>query len=232
MSRQQRIWAIVQARMSSRRLPGKVLSPIGGRPMLGHLLDRLERVDEIDGVCVATSEESSDEPVVVFCGTRATPCYRGNLANVAERMLAAANAHDADAFVRINGDSPLLDPRIVTQAVELFRRDLPDLVSNVVVRTFPKGQSVEVVKTSTLRAALPRFGGADEAEHVTLHFYRNGQNFRIVSFERDDNLSALQLSVDTEDDLERIRDIVAHFERPALSYGLDEVLHLLKDRVL
>jgi spore coat polysaccharide biosynthesis protein SpsF len=230
--RRLRIWAIVQARMSSQRLPGKVLAPINGQPMIGHLLDRLDRSEGIDGLCVATSESISDEPIVAFCRSRGTPCYRGNLDNVAVRVLGAAEAHDADAFVRISGDSPLLDPRLVTRAAELFRASLPDLVSNVVVRTFPKGQSVEVVNTSTMRAALPGFRDADEAEHVTLHFYRNREDFRIVSFAHNNDVSHVQLSVDTEDDLSRMRDLVARFERPAWSYDLDEVLQMRKDHAL
>jgi spore coat polysaccharide biosynthesis protein SpsF len=198
--------------------------------MLGRLLDRLGHVRGIDGVCVATSDAPSDDSIAAFCAANATRCYRGQLDNVAARLLKVATELKADAFVRVNGDSPLLDPELVTQAIDLFRSKMPDLVSNVVVRTFPKGQSVEVIDTARMRAALPYFNGSDEYEHVTAHFYRNAVRFRIVSFERAENVSSLQLSVDTEDDLARVRNIYARFERPPWSYGVDEIIGMLKER--
>jgi spore coat polysaccharide biosynthesis protein SpsF len=225
-----RVWAIIQARMSSRRLPGKVLAPIDGRPMLGYLLDRLAHSRGLDGVCVATSDSISDDPIAAFCTSQLIPCYRGALDDVVARLVAAAEQSNADAFVRISGDSPLLDPDLVTQAVALFRGKVPDLVSNVVIRTFPKGQSVEVINTSTMRTTLPRLVGADEHEHVTLHFYRNRKDFRVVSFERDIDASHIQLSVDTQEDLFRVQELLSRFKRPHWSYGVDEVLGMLKDQ--
>ena len=216
--------------MSSRRLPGKVLAPVDGRPMLMYLLERLGRGVGVDGMSVATSNLASDDPIAAFCGAHGIRCYRGELQNVAARLLAAAELNNADAFVRISADSPLLDRALVTRAVELYRGAVPDLVSNVVVRTFPKGQSVEVINTASLRAALPLFDSVDEYEHVTLHFYRNRKNFRVASFEADGDLSNLQLSVDTPEDLECVRGLVARFKRPHWNYGLDEIVGMLKDR--
>jgi spore coat polysaccharide biosynthesis protein SpsF len=225
-----RIWAIVQARMSSRRLPGKVLAPLDGQPMLGCLIDRLSHARGLEGICVATSNTPSDDPIAAFCDAHAICCHRGELDDVAARLLAVAKELDADGFVRVNGDSPLLDLDLVTQAAEWFRRDVPDLVSNVLVRTFPKGQSVEVVNRSTMETALAHFGGAEEREHVTLHFYRNAERFRIVSFEHAGNVSHLQLSVDTAEDLLRVRDLYARFKRPHWSYGVDEIIEMLGDQ--
>jgi spore coat polysaccharide biosynthesis protein SpsF len=216
--------------MSSRRLPCKVLAPIDGRPMLMYLLERLARGRGLDGVSVATSDLASDDPIATFCGAHGIHCYRGELENVAARLLAAAERNNADAFVRISADSPLLDQALVTHAVELYRGAALDLVSNVVVRTFPKGQSVEVVNTASLRAALPLFDSVDESEHVTLHFYRNRKNFRVASFEAGGDLSNVGLSVDTAEDLACVRGLVARFKRPHWSYGLDEIVGMLKDR--
>src|SRR5690606_3770927 len=159
------ILAIVQARFSSRRLPGKVLAPVAGKPMLAWLLERLAHVEGLDEICVATSRDVSDDAVATFCRAESIDCHRGSLEGVAARLLEAAETRGADAFVRVNGDSPLLDPRIVSRAVSLYRKFEPDLVSNVLVRSFPKGQSVEVVRTATLKSALDDIADAEDREH-------------------------------------------------------------------
>src|SRR6266852_6355172 len=111
------IGAFVQARMSSRRLPGKVLRPIDGKPVLLYVLERLERCRTLDSVLVATSVDPSDDAVEEICHRRGTPCCRGPLDDVAGRFLAAARERDVDGFVRVSGDSPLLDQRLVDEAV-------------------------------------------------------------------------------------------------------------------
>lgn len=202
--------------------------PLAGQPMLGWLLDRLERCNALDGVCLATSDETSDDPVAAFCTSRGVNCYRGELDNVALRMLRAAETMKAEAIVRISGDSPLIDGAIVAEAVTLYRREKPDLASNVVVRTFPKGQSVEVLNVESLRTALPRFDSGGDNEHVTTYFYRNVGDFRIASVERSVNHSAAQLSVDTAQDFVRMARLIGRFTRPHWTYGVDELLGMLE----
>ncbi len=202
--------------------------PLAGQPMLGWLLDRLEHCDALDGICLATSAEPSDDPVATFCTSRSVNCYRGELENVAVRMLHAAETMKADAIVRISGDSPLMDSMVVAEAVSLYRREKPDLASNVVVRTFPKGQSVEVLNVETLRAALPRFDSAGDDEHVTTYFYRNAGHFRIAALQRKANHSAVQLSVDTAEDFARAARLIGRFTRPHWTYGVDELITMLE----
>ena len=214
--------------MSSRRLPGKVLMPLAGKPMLGWMIERLEHCDALDGLCVATSAEASDDAVATYCATCGVVCYRGELDDVARRLLRAADTMRADAIVRISGDSPLLDASVVSDAVALYRRALPDLASNVVVRTFPKGQSVEVLNVNTLRAALPDFDGAGDNEHVMTYFYGNADRFRIASLQRDANASTIQLSVDTAEDFARVARLIGRFTRPHWTYGVDELLGMLE----
>src|SRR4051794_2173021 len=112
--------AVVQARSGSTRLPGKVLREVGGRPLLAYLLERLEHAVLIDGVVVATSDDASDDSVVAFCRTVGADCHRGPVADVAGRILGAVRERDLDAFVRISGDSPLLDQGLVDRAVALL----------------------------------------------------------------------------------------------------------------
>ena len=146
---------IVQARMSSDRLPGKVLAPISGRPLLGHLLDRLGRVRGALGPVVATSDRSEDDAIESFCASVTVPCHRGSRDDVALRLEEAAAEAGADAIARVCADSPVLDPALVVEAIETFEVAQPDLVTNTFPRTYPKGQSVEVIDVDALRALRP-----------------------------------------------------------------------------
>ncbi|MCA1999825.1 MAG: NTP transferase domain-containing protein [Hyphomicrobiales bacterium] len=219
-----RVVAIVQARWSSARLPGKVVRVLAGRPLLGHLLGRLRRVNGLDGIAIATSDAPSDDPVAAFAAREGIPCHRGPLEDVATRMLGAARASGADAFVRISGDSPLLDPDIVAQALRLFGDARPDLVSNVVRRTFPKGQSVEIVRVETFARLLPRFGAGEDREHVTPFLYRNPNLCRIVGFEREPPAGEVQLSIDTEEDFEAVERLIHALGPEADAAGLETLL--------
>jgi spore coat polysaccharide biosynthesis protein SpsF len=226
MKRQQRIGAIVQARMTSRRLPGKSLRPLGGKPMLQYVLESLTQLDELAGTLVATSTEPSDDPIAEFCGRFATPCFRGSLDNVAERFLEAARTHSFSAFVRVSGDSPLLDPRLVTRAIDLFRESDADLATNVFPRTFPAGMSVEVIKSETFERVVPKLSEPDDREHVTSFFYRNATDFQIASFVREVPLRDVHLAVDTPEHFEFVARLVGSMNRPHWDYAVDDILRL------
>jgi len=195
--------AIVTARYSSRRFPGKVLHKLHGRPMLAHTLDRLKSVDQLDEILVATSSDVSDEAIAEFAQASGFPAWRGQLDDVLGRLQAAASAHNADAIVRISGDSPLLDPNLIRAVLELFIRDRPDLATNVFPRSFPKGQSVEVVSRDALERLAYQARLAEDREHVTRYAYSNPGRFSIRNFVAETSRPELQLSVDTPADLDR-----------------------------
>jgi spore coat polysaccharide biosynthesis protein SpsF len=189
-------------------LPGKVLLPMLGRPMLAHLLDRLRTIDALAGIVVATSLLPSDNPVAEFARAERVDVWRGALDDVLGRVAGAAAANRASAVVRISGDSPLLDPRIVRHAIELFGKVPADLVTNVFPRSFPRGQSVEVLS----REALDRVAGeaiADEdREHVTRFLYAHPDRFTIVNFRHQPPRPELQLSVDSREDFYRAEELL------------------------
>src|SRR5260221_236269 len=174
-----RVGAVIQARFSSQRLPGKVLRALCGKPLLAHLVDRLRRSAVLDTIAVATSTEPSDDAVAAFCASAGIACERGALDDVLGRIQAAARALQLDGIVRVSGDSPLLDPSLVRQTVKLFRRGGWDLVTNVQVRSFPKGQSVEVIAAEALDRVAVKAGAPAEREHVTPYFYAHPELFRI-----------------------------------------------------
>ena len=209
-----RIGALVQARMSSARLPGKVLLPLAGRPALAWLVERLEHAEGLDAIAIATSTEASDDPVAAWCAASGVPCHRGPLDDVARRMLDAARAERLDAFVRVNGDSPLLDQRLVGRGVALMRDSGADLVTNVAERTFPHGQSVEVVRTDTFARLVAGDLDADEREHVTLALYRRAAGLAIVSFTSGESAGDRRQVLDTPADAARLEALFAGLERP------------------
>jgi spore coat polysaccharide biosynthesis protein SpsF (cytidylyltransferase family) len=218
------IIAVIQVRLNSSRLPGKAMRGLRGRTILGHVVDRLRQCRTLDGLWIATSTDPADDAVAAFAESEGVNLHRGSLDDVASRLLTAALAADADALVRINADSPLIDPAIVDRAVTLYRRERPDLVSNVLRRTFPKGQSVEVISVSALARAHQEMTSAEEREHVTPWFYANPARVRIVGFESASPREAMQLSVDTAEDLRRIEAILSRLSEPAAAHGLDAIL--------
>jgi spore coat polysaccharide biosynthesis protein SpsF len=191
---------IVQARLSSARLPGKVLRPLAGRPLLGRLLDRLQLAKRAAEIIVATSVEKDDDQIAHFCAKSGVRCFRGPLADVAERLAGAAESVGAPAFVRVSGDSPFMSPVLVDEVITLYQAHDVDLATNVQVRTFPAGLSVEAIRLGALRRAQ-KLMLAGEAEHVTQAFYRRPRDFRIANLASGQEWGGIHLSVDTPESL-------------------------------
>lgn len=225
-----RVGVVVQARMSSRRVPGKVLREVGGKPMLQYLLESLEQCRELDDLCVATSVEPSDDAVAAWCHDRGLPCVRGPLDDVAARFLLAVKERGLDAFVRVCGDSPLLDWRLVDKAVSLFRVGECTMVSNIQTRSYPKGQSVEVLDACMYKNAYDLMLEVDDLEHVTRLLYTQAGICNIASFCCEDDCASVQLSVDTHEDMAVFEALVAKMDRPHWEYGWRQVLALLEDQ--
>jgi spore coat polysaccharide biosynthesis protein SpsF len=180
-----------------------------GRATLEYLLEALGHCARLDGLVVATSIDASDDATAALAQRCNTPCFRGPLEDVALRMLRAGEQHAADAIVRISGDSPLLDPALVDQAVDLFRAGHVDLVTNVHPRSFPKGQSVEVIALAALRRAVTSMSRPEDREHVTTHLYAHPAGFSMRSFAADPPRPEVQLSIDDAADFRRCAAILA-----------------------
>lgn len=199
------IGAIIQARMSSRRLPGKVLLPLAGKPLLQHVINALQKIPSLAGIVVATSSEESDNSVADYCGQNSIAYFRGSLTNVAQRFLQALEQQGWDAALRVSADSPMLNWRLVEEAVAMFASGKWDIVTNVFPRSYPHGQSVEIISRAALQQAYPKFSTPEESEHVTPYFYAHAANWRIDSIISPQDRSREQLSIDTPEDFERIQ---------------------------
>ena len=223
-----RIAAIIQARMGSSRLPGKVLRSVAGKPLLQYLLERLAHCQELNGIIVATSESEEDLPIVDFCSNLGVVCERGSLNNVADRFRSVAAVHALDAFVRVSGDSPLLDITILRQCLSRFTTQDIDVVTNVFPRTFPRGQSSEVVKTSSFNRAYRLMSKPDDFEHVTQIFYRHPDTFQIENVRCEQDYADVHLAVDAQRDLELFDAIVKNMTRPHWQYVLADIAELYR----
>ena len=223
------IGAIIQARTSSRRLPGKVLATLAGKPMLEHLIAGLRQASELDLLVLATSAEQGDDPIAAFAGRLGLPCHRGPLADVAGRFREAAGEHGLDGFVRVNGDSPLLDYRLVDRAVSMFRSGEFDLVTNVLPRTFPTGQSVEVLDARFFAALYELLEDPQDLENVTPYIYRHRDRYRVGTFESDPAYPGVRMAVDTEDDLARVESMLDRMAKPHWEYGVDALVSLYRE---
>ena len=174
---------LVAVRMSSSRLPAKALMKFGGETTIGCVVSAANAAHGTGGVVVATSDQPSDDAIVEWCSLRGVQVYRGDLDNVAGRMLAAAANFGASSFVRISGDSPMLDPTLITHAVSEFTSKNVDLVTNVNPRSFPPGQSVEVIRTQTCERLLESEKLVEgDLEHVTPILYRNEGEIAVSRF--------------------------------------------------
>ncbi|HVN96943.1 MAG TPA: NTP transferase domain-containing protein [Syntrophorhabdaceae bacterium] len=221
-----KIGAIIQARMSSKRFPGKVLYEVKGKPLIQYIIESLQQCRAVNEMVVATSSDESDTPIEIFCDERGICCFRGNLLNVADRFRETALKFGYDGFVRINGDSPVIDYRLIDRAVSIFCEGDYDVVTNVLVRTFPKGQSVEVLKTSSFVEACMNLSDDDDREHVTRYLYRNADHYRIYNIQSSRNYSTVQLSVDTREDMERFKALINRMNRFHWEYTVDELVSI------
>lgn len=200
-----KILLIVQARMTSTRLPGKVLLPLAGEPMLTRLIERLRRVQRADGIVIATTTNATDDPIAALCDTLGMPCHRGSEHDVLSRYADAARLHGADAVMRITSDCPLIHPALIDQVIAVYAEGDSDYVSNMLHPTWPYGMAVEVFSAAALQQAHTEATQPAEREHVTPFIYWHPERYRLRNVESPVNLSHHRWTVDTPEDYELVR---------------------------
>ena len=200
-----KLLVIVQARSSSKRFPNKVLHPIYGKTLIEHVILKIQKSKKVSNVIVATSNQNSDNKLVRLLKSKKINFYRGSLNNVAKRLLEVAKKYKQKYFIRISGDSPLIDYKLINYSINLIKKNKKnyDIVTNVFPKTFPSGQSIEIVSTNTLKANLRKMSKS-ELEHVTQYFYKNHSNFLIKNFTTKSKKKSIKLSVDKKKDLKNI----------------------------
>jgi spore coat polysaccharide biosynthesis protein SpsF len=224
------IVAILQARMSSSRMPGKVLKPILGIPMLERQLERVKRAHKIDRLVVATSIEASDSEIATLCETTSTLCYRGSLDDVLDRCYQAARPFQPDYVVRLTGDCPLADWYVIDQAISFCCEGSFDYTSNTLHPTWPDGLDVEVVRFGAFEEAWHEAVLPSEREHVTPFIYRRPQRFRLGSLMQEEDLSDLRWTVDEPEDFAFASKVYESLYPGNAAFTTQEILTLLKAR--
>lgn len=215
------IIAIIQARMGSSRLPGKVLADIGGRSMIQRIIERVEACPEIDKVVVATTTASSDDALESWAHAN-TRCaiYRGSENDVLDRFYQCARQFAASIIVRVTADDPLKDPDIISRALKWLETDPTlDYCSNTLHPTYPEGLDVEVFRFEALERAHKDAMLPSDREHVTPYMWKNPSLFHLKNIELGRDLSSWRWTVDKPEDLEFVRAVFANFpENPLVSY--------------
>ena len=200
------ILAILQARLSSSRLPGKVLLPLAGAPMILRQVERVRRAARIDRLVVATSDQPSDDRLAETLAEAGVETYRGPLDDVLARFIGALDAWPADHVVRLTGDCPLVDPGLIDATIGLHLQTGADYAQNRLVdKGFPKGQDVEVITAAALRQAAARASTPEEHEHVTWGVWNHPETYKVVRLEPPVDQGQVRWTVDRPDDYEFVR---------------------------
>lgn len=217
--------AFIQARMSSRRYPGKVLAPFRGEPMIWHVIRAVETALPRPDLVVVTSTHPTDDPLVHYLQAVGIQVFRGPLDDVLQRFLLCLQSHPCEWVLRINGDSPLLWPELIQLFVRRAEHFTGDLLTTISPRTFPRGQNAELISAGALRTAAREANVDEELEHVTLFLYRHPDRFRIANVESGNAaLAETSMAVDTIEDLQRLEGLpIGELQRlvpPILAAGV------------
>ena len=200
-----RIVAIIQARMNSNRLPGKVLKDICGKSMLSRVVQRVNFATSLDKVVVATSDTSVDDSVESECHELGVSVFRGSEDDVLDRFFQAALIHKAEVAVRITADCPLIEPAIIDKVLQAFLSSDVDYASNTLLRTYPRGLDVEVISIQALTVAWKNSIKPYHRVHVTPYIYENANLFKLLSITNSTDWSRYRWTVDTPEDLQFMR---------------------------
>ncbi|WP_150271182.1 cytidylyltransferase domain-containing protein [Paenibacillus tepidiphilus] len=224
--------AIIQARMLSTRLPGKIMKQVVNKPLLEYQINQLRRAKTIDQLVIATTTNAAEQPIIDLCTRLSVDYFRGPEEDVLSRYYEAACHYGAETVVRLTSDCPLLDPAVVDEAVSEFlsNPEAYDYVSNTLERTYPRGYDVEVFSMKVLEQAYKHAAQPAEREHVTPYLYQHPELFRLGQVKQVNDFSSYRITVDTKEDFELIaRLITALSGKGTEQFTLDAVVSILQE---
>jgi spore coat polysaccharide biosynthesis protein SpsF len=223
------ILGIIQARMSSSRLPGKVLLPILEKPVIWHIYERMKISKKIDMICVSTSTNPKDDKIEEFCKFNNIEIVRGSEDNLVSRHLDAAKKFNADAIIRITADCPFVDPGIIDELVELYENNLDaKYISNIIKRTYPIGLDIEIIPTKVLEEFLPKSENPIYYEYfIGLHMIKNQDKFKCVGLELPEQ-KILRWTIDYKEDYEFVKKIYQLLYQKNKIFLMKDIIGILK----
>lgn len=217
---------ILQARTGSTRLPGKVLMPINGKPMIEWQIKRLQSAN-IAPIVLATTSDSSDDKLVQIAESLAIEVFRGSINNVLQRFEEVIRKKEPNYFVRITGDCPLIMPKILVDMNTIYRDSPRDYFSNTLKTTFPDGLDAEFVSINAFKRMLRMPLSNQEREHVTLALYRHPELFTLANYENKVDYGNLRWTVDYPEDLTFVRNVYEHFKGKEVNFDFQDVIDLI-----
>jgi spore coat polysaccharide biosynthesis protein SpsF len=225
-----KIVSTIEARMTSKRLPGKVLFEAAGKPMLLHLINRLKVVSSIDEIVLATTTNSSDDILEEFARYHGVSCFRGSEDNVLSRVINAAESVGADVVVEITGDCPIIDPEIVEQIIRIYSANNCDYVGNHIVRSYPDGMDTQVFSLSTLKDAASRTNDSLDQEHVALFLRSHPELYSHLHVVAPPEVHwpELGLTLDELKDFQLLKVIIEHFSSINELFSCREIIEFLR----
>ncbi len=209
---------IIQARTNSQRLPKKVLKKIGNVSILQRLINSLKKIKKIKKFVIATTKNKDDLKIIQISKKNKINYFQGDEKNVASRYYEILKNTKFEYFLRVNGDSPFLDYKIINKLITIKNKSDYDIITNVFKRSYPKGQSVEIIKTSTFLNNFKKLKSRHDLEHVTSFFYKNFKRFKIYNQMNKINFSKINLSIDTEEDLFKVKKIFKDINKKNLDW--------------
>lgn len=225
-----KVVATIEARMTSSRLPGKVLLPALGEPMLMHLIRRLRAVPSIDEIVIATTINATDDPIVAFANAAGVSCFRGSEEDVLSRVIAAADSANAQILVEITGDCPVIDPGLVEQTIRMFFQHQVDYVSNSLVRSYPDGMDTQVMWLEALKSSASQTLDRLDREHVSRYICQHPEQYSRVHLIAPPALHWPELGVtlDEESDYFLLKTLIEELAPIDPLFGCDCIVNYLK----
>ncbi|GCD09008.1 cytidylyltransferase domain-containing protein [Clostridium tagluense] len=225
-----KVVCIVQARMGSTRLQGKVLMNICGKSVLEHDIDRLKRVENIDQIVIATTTLGKDNVIVEEAKRLGVTCFRGSEEDVLSRYYYAAKENNADVIVRITSDCPLIDSKVTEKTIQMYLNNLGqyDYVNNTLEKTFPRGLDTEVFGYKSLEKAFNEAIIQRDREHVTAYIWDNLQIFRVGCYKNNRDYSELRWTLDTIEDFKFITEVYNYLYEKNKKFLMDDILDLME----
>ena len=220
--------AIIQARLGSTRLPGKVLKNLNGKPLIEQIVNRLKYCKNIDNIVLATTTNVVDDKLVSWCEKNNVSCFRGDENNVLKRYYDAATQYKSDVIIRITADDPFKDPKVIDSVIDMLETENLDFAYNNNPPSFPEGLDTEVFTYSAIKQAAETETTDFEKEHVTQYFYHNPQIFKCKNLSYKENVSHIRLTVDTEQDFELASKLYSKLSPNGEMFFLEDVLALIK----
>ncbi|KAF0153127.1 MAG: Polysaccharide biosynthesis protein [Ignavibacteria bacterium] len=229
-----KIVTVIQARMSSTRLPGKIMLPILGKPMLQRMIERIKNAKLIGKIVVATSINADDDEVEEFCKKNNIVCFRGHLTDLLDRHYQVGKKFSADAVVKIPSDCPLIDPQIIDKVIQHYiQNDELDFVSNLHPATYPDGNDVEIMSFDSLGCAWKDASKNYEREHTTPFIWENNDTFKVGNVVWENGLdysTTHRWTIDFPEDYEFIRKVYEELYAKNPNFSLNDILTLLKQK--